>query len=113
MGAAGRTPQALGSGEDERSVGDLPEQERKTNPVRGPAGQSSMPMPTRSQDSFGPHPSIHNCEDAVQEQGTCPRSYTHTLTHINTCTHVHTHRPMNTWTQAHAPETHRHTETRV
>jgi len=103
----------LGSREDERSVGDLPEQERKTNPVRGPTGQLSMPVPTRNLDSFGPHPSIYNCEDAVQQQDTCPRSHTHThsLTHINTCTHAHTHRHMNTWTQAHTPETHRHTET--
>ena len=111
MGAARRTSQALGSREDERSVGDLPEQERKTNAVRGPTGQLSMPMPSRNQDSFGPHPSIYNCKNAVQEQGACPGS--HTLTHINTCTPSHTHRHMNTWTQERTPQTHRHRETHM
>lgn len=92
----------LGSREDERSVGDLPEQERKTNPVRGPTGQLSMPVPTRNLDSFGPHPSIYNCEDAVQQQDTCPRSHTHTLTHshkhMHSCAYTQTHEHMDTGT---------------
>ena len=98
MGAAGRTSQALGSREDERSVGDLPEQERKTNPVRGPTGQLSMPCPPGTWIHLGLTPQF----TIVRMQS---RSRAHVQGHTHTLTHSHKHMHSHAYAQTHG---HRH-----